>query len=75
MSEGDSNTGFFQKKASARRAKNKISQLELADGTTTHDQDVMANMASEFYSNLYTSKGTIGMEEVLSHIPSRVNGE
>uniref|UniRef100_A0A8R7PJE1 Reverse transcriptase domain-containing protein n=1 Tax=Triticum urartu TaxID=4572 RepID=A0A8R7PJE1_TRIUA len=31
-------------------------------------------MANEFYANLYTSEGTIGMEEVLSHIPVRVDG-
>uniref|UniRef100_A0A8R7PXL6 Reverse transcriptase domain-containing protein n=1 Tax=Triticum urartu TaxID=4572 RepID=A0A8R7PXL6_TRIUA len=35
----------------------------------------MARMATEFYSNLYTLEGTIGMEEVLSHIPSRVDAE
>ena len=74
LSEGDSNTKFFQRKASARRAKNSITQLDRADGTTCTDPAELANMATDFYSNLYTSEGTIGMEEVLSHIPIRVDG-
>ena len=32
-------------------------------------------MAQEFYSNLYTTEGTIGMEEVLSQILSCVSGD
>lgn len=34
----------------------------------------MEDMANEYYA-LYASKGTIGMEEVLSHIPKRINGK
>ena len=33
----------------------------------------MAEMATAFYNNLYTSEDTVGIEEVLSHIPSRVD--
>lgn len=73
LSEGDNNTQFFQRKASARRAKNRITQLERVDGSTCTDLSELADMAKEFYGNLYTSEGTIGMEEVLSHIPVRVD--
>ena len=38
------------------------------------DPSELAGMATDFYKNLYTSEGTIGMEEVLSQIPARVNG-
>ena len=74
LSEGDSNTQYFQKKASARRAKNTITSLTRVDGSDTSDPEEMAGMASNFYEKLYTSEGTIGIEEVLSHIPSRVDG-
>lgn len=37
LAEGDSNTKYFQKKASARRAKNTISQLQRQDGSTCSD--------------------------------------
>uniref|UniRef100_A0A8R7TNZ9 Reverse transcriptase domain-containing protein n=1 Tax=Triticum urartu TaxID=4572 RepID=A0A8R7TNZ9_TRIUA len=33
----------------------------------------MADMATSFYSNLYASENTVGIEEVLSHIPSKVD--
>ena len=74
LAEGDNNTKFFQRKASARRAKNRIVKLERADGTVCTDPSELAGMATEFYKNLYASEGTIGMEEVLSHIPTRVDG-
>ena len=63
----------FRKKASARRAKNTITKLQRQDGTVCNEPTEMASMASDFYENLYTSQGTIGMEEVLSHIPARVD--
>ena len=36
LSTGDNNTQYFQRKASARRAKNTISQLQKPDGTATY---------------------------------------
>ena len=73
LSEGDANTKYFQKKASARKAKNTISSLERSDGTIYSDPQELADMTSAFYENLYTSEGCIGIEEVLSHIPRRVD--
>ena len=72
LAEGDSNTQFFQRKTSGRRAKNNISKLERGDGSVSSDPGELADMATAFYSNLYTSEGTICMEEVLSHIPWKV---
>ena len=74
LAEGDNNTQYFQKKASARRAKNTITELQRQDGTVCNEPTEMASMASDFYENLYNLENTIGMEEVLSHIPSRVDG-
>lgn len=75
LSEGDSNTQYFQKKASARRAKNRITQLQRPDGSVSSDPNELVGMATDFYTNLYTSEGTIGIEELLSHIPSRVDDD
>ena len=75
LAEGDSNTKFFHKKASARKAKNHIMELQRADGSMTSDQEEMAAMATSFYENLYASQNTIGLEEVISHIPVKVNGQ
>ncbi|XP_073355316.1 uncharacterized protein [Aegilops tauschii subsp. strangulata] len=70
LSEGDSNTQYFQKKASARRAKNTITQLQRDDGSFSTDPEELAGMASNFYEQLYTSEGTIGMEEGLTVAPT-----
>ena len=39
-----------------------------------NSRDEIAASTSDFYANLYASENTIGMEEVLSHIPPRVDG-
>jgi hypothetical protein len=70
LSEGDKNTHFFHQRASRHRRKNKIGHLKRSDGgTVTDDRQEMKELTREFYENLYTSDGTRGMEEVLSHVP------
>ena len=73
LAEGDSNTKFFHRKASARKAKNRIAELHRGDGSVCKEEHKMADMATSFYSNLYASENTVGIEEVLSHIPSKVD--
>nr|XP_040249320.1 uncharacterized protein LOC120966829 [Aegilops tauschii subsp. strangulata]XP_045086245.1 uncharacterized protein LOC123494445 [Aegilops tauschii subsp. strangulata] len=73
LAEGDSNTKFFHQKASARKAKNRIVELQRGDGSVCKEEHEMADMATNFYSNLYASENTVGIEEVLSHIPTRVD--
>jgi hypothetical protein len=75
LAEGDSNTKFFHQRASHRRNKNRISALALPDGSITEDMDVMQGMTCEFYSHLYTSEGTQGMDTVLNTVPRRVTPE
>lgn len=75
LAEGDGNTKFFHQKATTRRRRNHISQLTRPDGSICTDEDKIGSMATEFYKNLYNSKPTVGMEEVLSHIPCKVNHE
>ena len=73
LAEGDSNMKFFHCKASARKAKNRMVELQRADGTMCKEEHEMVGMATSFYSNLYASESTVGIEEVLSHIPTRVD--
>lgn len=73
LSAGDQNTQYFQRKASGRRAKNTVSQLQKPDGSVASDLGELAEMINDFYKNLYTTEGCIGIEEVLSHIPARVD--
>lgn len=75
LPEGDRNTQFFHQKASNRRKKNRVMQLVWEDGTVCEDPAMLENMTVEFYENLYASEGVIGIEEVLSHMPSMVTPE
>ena len=56
-----------------RKRRNRISQLVREDGTICSDEEEIKRMAKDFYKKLYDSEGTIGMEEVLSHIPRKVD--
>jgi hypothetical protein len=75
LAEGDKNTRFFHHKASMRRKKNKIDKLTRADGSVCANVSELEQMAHDFYEDLYKSENTIGIEEVLSHVPRKVNGE
>ena len=52
-----------------------IKALANSLGVTIDDPTELRSMVRDFYLTLYTSEGVDGMEEVLSHIPMRVNGD
>jgi hypothetical protein len=68
MSEGDINTRFFRHKASPYLQAN-------SHGIICDKLDEPEHMAHEFYANLYKSDTTIGIEEVLSHVPRKITHE
>ena len=47
-------------------------RLEKDDGTSVEEEEDMAAMTQEFYSNLFTSEGTHNMHEVLDKVPTKV---
>jgi predicted transcriptional regulator len=55
-----------------RQKKNKIERLTRPNGTVCENLDELEAMMKEFYEDLYKSKGTIVIEEVLSNVPSKV---
>jgi hypothetical protein len=63
---------IFHQKASRRKSKNAITRIARQDGTFTEDVEDLNSMTAIFYQNLYYSEGTIGIEEVLSHVPCKV---
>ena len=75
LSAGDSNTRFFQQKASKRRKKNRIERLQLPDGSLCEDVEQLKVHSVNFYKALYTSERTMGMERVLSCVPRKVTPE
>lgn len=54
LREGDRNsTSFFHRKATWRHKKNRICRLQKTDGTWTENREEMANVATNFFKNLY----------------------
>jgi hypothetical protein len=75
LAEGDRNTKFFHMRASRRKKKNRICRLTRQDGSVTEDLDEISLLTWNFYTGLYTSEGTSGMEEVLQSVPVSVTPE
>jgi hypothetical protein len=74
LTEGDKNTRFFHHKAIMRRKKNKIDKLNRSDGSVCENGNELEQMAHDLYEDLYKSENTVRIEEVLSHVPRKVNG-
>jgi hypothetical protein len=47
--------------------------LARPDGSLAEDSDELETMTNQFYANMYVAEGTIGMEEVLPHVPVKVD--
>ena len=66
---GAKNTYFFHLRASRRRRKNQIKQLQRPDGQITATTEEMKAMTTSFYKTLYTSEGVHDMDRVLDTVP------
>jgi hypothetical protein len=71
--ECDQNTCFFYQKANNRRNKNRIEHLVRDDGQVCVNNNELEKMAVDFYEDLYKSEGTIGIKEVIFHVPRQVS--
>jgi hypothetical protein len=72
LAAGDKSTRFFHLRASQRRRKNCITELVSSNGTVVTDGAALGTMATEFYTDLYSSEGVQGMHEVLDAVPVKV---
>jgi hypothetical protein len=55
LKEGDRNTKKIHQKATWRARKNKIERLMKPDGSMTEDKEEMEDMATKFFTDLYTA--------------------
>src|SRR4051812_20849356 len=58
-----------------RRRKNLIKALQNDQGGVISCIEELEHMATQFYTNLYTSEGVSNMDEVLAAIPFKVTSE
>lgn len=76
LREGDRNTNFFHRKASARAKKNKIRRLKKRDGSYTENaDDEMKVAALDFFRRLYKKDDSVEPQDILNLIDSSVSQE
>jgi hypothetical protein len=59
LREGDRNTNFFHRKSTWRKKKNTISKLKKDDGTFTNSVELMGEITTGFFKDLYTADGSV----------------
>ncbi|KAI9093888.1 hypothetical protein K1719_026886 [Acacia pycnantha] len=55
---GDRNTGYYHLKALMKRKRNKVNRLKSVDGTWVEVEDDLANLARDFFKDLYSLTDT-----------------
>lgn len=77
MREGDKNTKYFHRKASARKRKNKIWGVENRFGKWTEDEEEVEKEFCEFFHDLFTtsSPSQDQIAAALSGLESKMNEE
>lgn len=72
--DGDLNTKFFHASATTRRAANKITQLEDANGEICSTGEGLKNIAKEYFLDLFQQKDG-DRDRVISTIPTTITTE
>jgi hypothetical protein len=77
LRHGDQNTSFFHGFASQRKRKNFIKKLQRDNGVWEEDQDQLRTMASDYFSQLFTSgvyeADPYAIDKVKSRVDSTMN--
>ncbi|XP_042983363.1 uncharacterized protein LOC122312776 [Carya illinoinensis] len=74
LREGDCNSRYFHSKASTRRRKNSIMQLQDEFGIWQKGEQ-MDVLITEYFQTLFTAADRVDMEDVLSGVEARVTAE
>jgi hypothetical protein len=69
---GDRNTQFFHAWATQRRMMNRLHKVQDEEGAWWSEQEDMGAAFSQYFQNLFTSKGSVGLEECIKVVPTRV---
>ena len=72
LRDGDRNTKIFHSFASERRKMNRIFKLKREDGVVVEEEEAMKEVATNYFSNLFTSSTGTRMDELLEHVDPRV---
>jgi hypothetical protein len=72
---GDTNTKYFQNRATHSRRKNTIQFLDRTDGSRCSTNEDMREWANSFFGNLFASEGAADMDRVVDRIGEFVTRE
>ncbi|GMI99219.1 hypothetical protein HRI_003591200 [Hibiscus trionum] len=72
---GDRNTTYFHRSATQRKKKNKVSRLDDGNNSMTTDEGKMGEIAREYFTSLFNSKGVGDCGEILSGINRCITDE
>ena len=72
MKGGDRNTKFFHSVASERKKNNHIERLKREDGGVVVEEEAKKEVATNYFTSLFMSSAGARVEELLSHVDSRV---
>ncbi|KAG8475580.1 hypothetical protein CXB51_032446 [Gossypium anomalum] len=72
---GNKNYAFFHKHASVRRRINTITRLETEDGRDIFDETAINEAASNYFQNLFSSRGIDNLSHLLRGINSNISSD
>lgn len=72
---GDKNSKYFHIKASQRRRKNTINQIQDDNGNTWSDNDRMSSTFMEYFSKIFTSSNPLDMQDTIDVVKDRINND
>jgi hypothetical protein len=75
MKDGDRNTKYFHSFASERKKRNRLNKLKTEEGGVVEEEEAMKEVATNYFTKLFTSSTGTRMEELLDRIDSRVTPE
>lgn len=75
LQEGDRNSVFFHAVTKGRKARNRITVIEDAEGTPVHEEEDVGKVFTEFYQNLFTTNGGLEFRSVEETISERITPE
>jgi hypothetical protein len=75
IKEGDRNTKFFHQKATWRAKKNKIERLMRQDGSMTENKEEMEDMATKFFTDLYTADEHVQPDIITDYVQAQISRE
>src|ERR1044072_6397447 len=72
LQQGDKNTSFFHKKASQRRQRNLIEEITDDAGNKFVEDEEIAEVLKDYFSNLFTSSSPTGIEDKTALVAGRI---